>query len=81
LGRAVGAFGAARLVLLGFGVGPVMTVAVVVALLLTAWDLYQLGFLRRMSFPAPVAALVMQCAKVILGVVVSALATVLFINT
>jgi hypothetical protein len=83
LARALGAFGAARLVLLLFGLGPVKIVAVTVALILIVWDSYWFGLLSRLSarggVPAP--ALQLERTNLMLGVIVSVAAVFLFIRT
>jgi hypothetical protein len=81
VGRALGAFGAARLMLLAFGLGPAHVVAIAVALLLTAWDFHRLLFLYRMSFRPPAGTVQLQRTQIVLGLFVSVLAAFLFIET
>ncbi len=81
IARAAGAFGAARLVLVVFGLGPLASIAVLVAALLSAWDLRRLTFLSSMSFSPPVATVQLYRIQVIIGLIVSVTAVFLFLNT
>jgi len=78
--RAAGAFGAARLVLLAFGLGPLTSFAVLVAALLGGWDLLWLWFARRSHFHHP-ENVQLQRRQLIVGLVVAAPAIVLFLGT
>src|SRR5438045_2741740 len=81
--RALGAFGAARLLLFIFGLGPARLVAVTVALVLIAWDSYWFAFLSRMSVRAavPASALQVERTHFVLSAIVSVAAVFLFIRT
>ncbi len=79
--RAFGAFGAARVVLFAFSLGPVWIVALSVAVILAAWDVYWLWFLSRMSFSAPTITVELHRTRVATGAIVSTVAALLFVNT
>ncbi len=79
IGRTLGAFGAARLVLLVFGLGAMTFVGLTVALLLMAWDLYWSWLFLRTKQAEPMLRL--QRARLNLGIVMSLLGAAVFIRT